>query len=199
MEFGGVTPALAADLRQIASDRMLNDAGINANIAAKQEVVNQTTAQAGRINLSEDQLDAIKDAGGFDGDVFNTKGMKIQKRMHEQNRILEGLNGETKRELIKKATRADVRDALKMFASPDSSGSKSLQPQYAGLSGKLAGTYGSKYGDEFVLNADGLENLETEVATYKKAVTARKAAADLATVKEEGHVVKSFSLSLIHI
>ena len=175
MTFPNTTDDQTKQLKALISQRLNNDAGQRAQIAAdaSQAELKNTTAKLP--TLSDEQIEAIEKNGGFDPrtGALTATGQKHVNRMSKQNEILESLNlsMDEQRELIMQASKADPEDEVAMF-SCSTTLDKPFSTDSVNLSNRKVSTYGSKVGDTFVLNRHGLENLEKLVATKKSAVAA---------------------------
>jgi hypothetical protein len=191
MTFPNTTDDQTKQLKALISQRLNNDAGQRAQIAAeaRQTELKNTTGKLPL--LSDEQMEAIEKNGGFDPKTgaLTATGQKHVNRMSKQNEILEGLNlsMDEQRELIMQASKADPEDEVAMF-SFSTTLDKPFSTDSVNLSNRKVSTYGSKVGDTFVLNRHGLENLEKLVATKKSAVAAADRAAKIGQAQDFGMI-----------
>ena len=189
MTFEGATEEQTAQLKSLVSQRLNNDAGQRAQIAveASQAELKNTTAKLP--TLTDDQREGLEKAGGFDPKTgaLTATGQKQANRMAKQNELFDGLNisRAEQRELIMQASKADAEDEVAMFTTGLD---KPFSTDSVNLSNRKVSTYGSKVGDAFVLNGDGLENLEKLVAEKKKAVAAADRAAKIGQAQDFGMI-----------
>ena len=189
MTFANTTSDQTKQLNALIAEKLNNDAGQRAQIAAVASQTELTNTTGKLPTLTDDQREGLEKAGGFDPKTgaLTATGQKQANRMAKQNELFDGLNisRAEQRELIMQAAQADTEDEVAMFTTGLD---KPFSTDSVNLSNRKVSTYGSKVGDTFVLNGDGLENLEKLVAEKKKAAAAADRAAKIGQAQDFGMI-----------
>ena len=189
MTFEGATDEQTAQLKALVAQRLNNEAGRNAQVAAGVHEAAMKSSLADSFNLTDDQQEALENAGGIDPNTkaLTTTGRKLVNRMKAQNDLLKDIPQEVRDRLLMQAS--DTTNPYELFQE-ESTERSPIMARGQSLAGKNAAIYGSKHGSEFILNERGMSRLRPLVDKFNKerafASTQAKTEAQLELAKKQG-------------
>ena len=197
MTFEGATAEQTAQLKSLVAQRLNNEAGREAEAAYGQRLAANTKSLADSFNLTDDQQEALENAGGIDPNTkaLTTTGRKLVNRMKAQNDLLKDIPQEVRDSLLMQAS--DTTNPYELFQE-ESTERSPIMARGQSLAGKNAAIYGSKHGSEFILNERGMSRLRPLVDKYNKerafADSNRKMQAQLTQIQSLGLRVKQAAI-----